>query len=77
MILELESYKRDTRLIGKAVDILVLKRQVEETEALYDRENDNFTELFCRMFNWSITDTDEQPQYVYDRDTKQLYKPKY
>ena len=38
MILELESYKRDTRLIGKAVDILVLKRQFEETEALYDRE---------------------------------------
>ena len=77
MILELESYKRDTLLIGKTVDILELKRQLEETEALYDRESDNFTELFCRMFNWSINDTDEQPQYVYDRDTKRLYKPKY
>ncbi|MBR1554202.1 MAG: hypothetical protein IJ644_02275 [Oscillospiraceae bacterium] len=77
MILEMEYYKHNTRLIGKTEDISELKRQLKETETLHDKENDNFTELFCRISGWSVTDTEELPDYVYDRDTKQLYKPKF
>ena len=76
MILEIEHYKHDTCLIGKATNVLELKRQLMQTEILYDKELDNFTELFCRMFGWSITDADELPDCVYDRDTKFFYKPK-
>ena len=75
MILEIEYYRGDIRLIGKTENISELKRQLTETENLYDKETDNFTELFCRMFHWSVTDTDEIPDYVYDRDTMCLYKP--
>ena len=77
MLLEIEHYKYDTRLFGKTEDISELKRQLMETETLYDKRTDNFTQLFCRMFHWSVTDTDELPDYVYDRDTKCLYKPKF
>ena len=77
MILEIEYYKCDTRLIGKTVEIFDLKRQLLETEKLYDKGTDNFVQLFVRMFHWDIIDTDEHPDYVYDRDTKLLYKPKY
>ena len=51
MILEIEHYKYDTRLIGKIKDISQLKRQLKKIETLYDKENDNFNELFCRMFS--------------------------
>ena len=77
MILEIEYYKYDTHLIGKTASISELKKQLEETETLYDKENDNFIELFCRMFCWSVIDTDELPDYVYDRDAKLLYKPRF
>lgn len=77
MILEIEYFKGDIRLTGKTTDISELKKQLDEAEALYDKGTDNFTELFCRMFNWSVTDTEELPDVVYDRDTKHLYKPKY
>ena len=50
MILEIEYYNHDTRLIGKTEDISELKRQLMETETLYDKQTDNFTQLFCRMF---------------------------
>ena len=38
--LEIEYYKRDTRLIGKTVEIFELKRQLLETEKLYDFRKD-------------------------------------
>lgn len=77
MILEIEHYNHNTRFIGKIKDILQLKRQLKEIEILHDKDNDNFNALFCRTFSWSVTDTEELPDYVYDRDTKQLYKPKF
>lgn len=77
IILEIEHYRYDTRLIGKINDISQLKRQLKKIETLYDKGNDNFNELFCRMFCWSVTDTKEPPDYVYDRDTKQLYQPEF
>ena len=75
MILEIEYYKGDTRLSGRTVQASELKRQLKETESVYDKENDNYTELFCRMFGWSPDDTAGLPDYVYDRDTMRLYRP--
>ena len=77
MILEIEYYNGDKRFIGKIKDIFELKSQLKEIEVLYNKDNDNFNTLFCRIFSWRETDTEELPDYVYDRDTMQLYKPKF
>ena len=50
MVLEIEHYKYDTRLIGKTEDISELKRQLMETKTLYDKRTDNFTQLFAECF---------------------------
>lgn len=75
MILEIEYWKGDTILLGKADSVYDLKNALMKTEELYDRGTDNFVELFCRMFGWEKVDTDETPDYVYDRDTTYLYRP--
>ena len=75
MILEIETYKQDTRLTGHSVRYAELKRQIAEAESLYDRETDSFTALLCRLFQWTVIETDAQSDYVYDRDTKRLYRP--
>lgn len=69
MIVEIEYYKGDVLLTGKPRGAAELKRQFAEAEMLFDRENDNFTELLCRQFGWAVIQTDEPPDYVYDRDT--------
>ena len=74
MIIEIEYYKGNVLLTGKARGTAALKRQIADVEKLYDRENDNFTELLCRMFNWTMIQTDEFPDYIYDRDTEILSK---
>lgn len=74
MILEIEYYKNDTFLLGNAVDITELKNQLNEIEKIYDVQEDNFTELFCRVFGWSVTNTEVTPDFIYDRDIKRLNK---
>lgn len=69
MIVEIEYYKGDVLLTGKPCGAGELKRQFAEAERLFDRENDNFTELLCRRFGWAVIQTDEPPDYVYDHDT--------
>lgn len=69
MIFEIEYYKDGVLLMGKARGIEELKRQIAEVEKLYDRENDNFTELLCRMYNWTKISAGELPDITYDRDT--------
>ena len=74
MIIEIEYYKGDTLLFGKTKSIAELKRQLKEIEADYDRSTDNFVELLCRRFQWIILETDETPDYTYDRDVEKLFK---
>lgn len=69
MIVEIEYYKGDILLMGKPRGMTVLKRQFAEIEGLFDKENDNFTELLCRRFGWEVIQTDEPPDYIYDCDT--------
>lgn len=72
MLIEIEYYKGDVILTGKSRGAAVLKRQLAETEQLYARETDNFTELLCGRFGWTRIQTDVPPDYVYDRDTGML-----
>ena len=77
MILHIEYYKGDTYLTGRKIGVNELQKQIEQTKLLYDAQNDNFSELFCRMFDWSIVGSEQFADYTYDRDTERLYKTIY
>lgn len=72
MVIEIEYYKGDILLFGKVKNISELKEQLDNIEAMYDRVADNFVELLCRRYQWSILETDEKPDYIYDRDIGRL-----
>ncbi|ADU24402.1 MULTISPECIES: hypothetical protein [Ruminococcus] len=72
MILEIEYYKADTQLVGKARHFSEVKEQLEKAEHLHDRVNDNFIELLCRMFGWTENKIFCRPDLIYDRDIMKL-----
>lgn len=72
MIIEIECYKGDLLLSGKKVSFTELKEQIKTVEKLYDKQEDNFTEMFCRMYEYNIVSEQLLPDYVYDRDTKEI-----
>lgn len=79
MIIETEYYKGDVRLSGARLPRGELAANLAEVEQIYDRAEDNFTELFCRMFGFerlAENISDALPDFVYDRDTGALYSPK-
>ena len=71
-ILEIEYYKGDITLYGKSIQRSELIKQLMEIETVYDREQDNFVELLCIRFGWCVFETEEKPDYVYDRDIGKL-----
>jgi|GEM_PF-901790 len=75
MIIEIEYYKYDTKLSGKTIEVSDLKRIIQQAEETYDRENDNFERVLCSLIQYEIVETDEQPDYVYDRDIGKLFIP--
>lgn len=75
MIIEIEYYKGEISLFGKIQSISELKQQFKNIEATYDKSTDNFIDLLCRTYQWTIIETEESPDFVYDRDTQNLYKP--
>lgn len=77
MIIEIEYYKYHTKLIGGDICSSDLNRLLMQAEKLYDRESDNFERVLCSLIQYDIIETDERPDYVYDRDIKKLYKPRY
>ena len=76
MILCIESWKGDTCLTGKKISVSELKRQIQDAQGLYDREEDNFLSLLCRMYGWEIfaASPDTVPDYTYDRDTGRVLR---
>lgn len=76
MIIEIEYFQGDIKLYGHTVKMCELQKQIDEVMKLYDRKEDNFVELLCRMYDWSAAATDSTPQYIYDRDTEILIKQK-
>lgn len=76
MVLEIEYSKGDFLLYGKKVSENDLEKQLIEIENSYDRHEDNFINLLCRRFGWEILNTDDLPEFRYDRDTGMLAKIK-
>ena len=70
MVLEIEYYKKDTLLSGKSRSFCELQKQLEAAEFMYDPGTDNFVELLCRNYGWTVIKADILPDYVYDRDVK-------
>lgn len=70
MIIEIEYYKGDTLLYGAKVSFEEFKKQIKIIENLYDKKEENFIELLCRMYNWTIVEYEMEAEYVYDRDIK-------
>lgn len=54
MVIEIESYKGDTLLYGSKVSFEEFKKQIKTIENLYDKKEDNFAALLCRMYNWTV-----------------------
>lgn len=73
MIAEIEYYKGDILLQGKMIRFQEFKEQMNVTESIYDEQTDNFIALLCRRYDYSLTDKNLIPLYVYDRDTKKAY----
>lgn len=76
MIIEIEYYKGDTLLFGKVKNTAELKKQLDNIQVIYDGATDNFIELLCRNYQWSVLETYERPDYIYDRDIDRIYKNK-
>lgn len=79
MIIEIEYYKGDIRLSGAKIPRGELAAKFAEVERIYDKAEDNFAELFCRISGFEeLTENvaDALQDYVYDRDTGALYAPK-
>ena len=74
MILCIEYWKGDVFLSGKPICPSELKQQIHNTEVLYDRIEDNFVALLCRMYHWQVIQNAEGsiPDVTYDRDTNLL-----
>ncbi len=72
MIGEIEYYKGDVLLYGNKILPHDLKNQLIEIENSYDKTQDNFIDLFCRRFGWTILYADAVPDFTYDRDTRVL-----
>lgn len=69
MVIEIEEYRGDTLLYGPKISFEEFNRQIKTIENLYDRREENFVALLCRMYNWTVIEDELEPQYIYDRDT--------
>lgn len=73
MVIEIEYYKGDTLLYGQKISFKEFKKQIENIESFYDRNEDNFIALLCRVYNWTIIKDKVQAVYIYDRDIQKAY----
>ncbi|MBO5387295.1 MAG: hypothetical protein J6A59_04050 [Lachnospiraceae bacterium] len=73
MVVEIEYYKGDVLIYGNNVSGHVLKKQLIEIENYYDKLEDNFVNLLCRRFGWTVLNIDALPDFTYDRDTGLLF----
>lgn len=70
MTIEIEEYEGDTLLYGAKVSFEEFKKQMKTIENLYDKKEDNFVALLCRMYNWRVIEDEMEAEYIYDRDIK-------
>ncbi len=75
MLIEIEYYKKDTKLWGGKTSFSELRRSIELAEAIHNEEEDNFVRILCDMIHFEEIETDEIPDLVYDRDVQGFYTP--
>ena len=75
MIICIEYWKGDAFLTGQKISAFELKQQLNQVERIYDKYEDNFILLLCRMYGWECVDVSEDvlPDFTYDRDTGLLF----
>jgi hypothetical protein len=73
MVIGIEHYKGDTLLYGPQISFSEFKNQIHHIEKLYDREEDNFVALLCRLHDWNVMKEETEPQYTYDRDIEKCF----
>ena len=73
MVVEIEYYKYNTLLYGTKVSFTEFMNQINKIEKIYDREEDNFVALLCRLYNWNVVKGRMEPEYIYDRDIKKCF----
>lgn len=72
MVVEIEDYRGDTVLYGPEISFREFKKQIKIIEDLYDKKEENFVALLCRIYNWTVFEDELEPQYIYDRDIKKF-----
>ena len=75
MIIEIEHYKKDIKICGGNISFPELNRFIIQAEKICDIKEDNFVRILCDMIYFEVTETDELPDLVYDRDTNKFYRP--
>ncbi|MDE7251564.1 MAG: hypothetical protein K2O32_01270 [Acetatifactor sp.] len=74
MVVEIEYYKGNVLLYGPKISFEEFELQIKNIESLYDRQEDNFVPLLCRMYHWNIIEDEMQAQYIYDRDVEKCFQ---
>lgn len=86
MIISIEYWKWDKNrfFYGKNISYRELIAQMEFIEAEYDRAEDNFEDMMCRVYGWTEYFPENEddyrdicPEYRYDRDICKLFKIRY
>ena len=80
MLIEIESCGTRVLLSGKKYSSVTIKKMFYKVLAL-SREDNNFTPLFCRMYNYDVLETpssdNTQVDYIFDLDTELVLTPSY
>ena len=77
MLVEIEGYKTEAIVWGKKCSIKELRNKMFKTLE-QDPSQENFTALFCCMWNFEeIPHTEIEVDFVIDTDIHHIYKPKY
>ncbi|MCM1090231.1 MAG: hypothetical protein NC092_02915 [Butyrivibrio sp.] len=74
MVVRIEYYKGDVLLYGSKISFEEFKLQMKNIENLYDRQEDNFVALLCRVYHWSIMEDEMRAEYIYDRDVERCIR---
>ena len=77
MLIEIESFFGNRLISGKKCTEKELREKFRKVIKI--AETQNFTELFCRMYNFEEYDLSEyiQADFVIDLDTHLVYAPRY
>ena len=81
MLIEIESFGTRVLLSGKKYSAVTIKKMFYKVLEL-SREDDNFTPLFCRTYNYDVletpsSDNNTQVDYIFDLDTELVLTPSY